>query len=126
MLVVIIISVLAAAVIPRLSGRSEQAKVARAKSDLAAIGVALDLYEMDVGQYPDDSAGLNALLEGHGEENWKGPYLKKGTPSDPWGNAYLYKRDPQNGDYSLTSPGPDRQAGGSDDITNQQDSATSS
>ena len=58
MLVVIIIATLAAMVIPRLAGRTEQAKIARAKADVASIGLALDLYELDMGSYP---SGLEAL-----------------------------------------------------------------
>ena len=121
MLVVIIIGVLAAMVVPRLVGRTEQAKMARAKSDLAAIGLSLDLYELDVGRYPES---LDELVAKEPPSNvsegakWNGPYLKKGLPKDPWGRSYEYQRQSQHHqDYDLSSLGSDGKAG-SDDVTN--------
>ena len=123
MLVVIIIGVLAAMVVPRFAGRTEQAKVARAASDVAAIGLGLDMYELDLGQYP---ASLNDLvakdapagLSQEDRQRWNGPYLKKGLPKDPWGRDYQFHRESQhNQDYDLFSLGPDGQPG-NDDITN--------
>jgi general secretion pathway protein G len=123
MLVVVIISVLAAMVVPRLAGRTEQAKIARAKSDLAAVGLALDLYELDLGRYPGSLEELTAHeapseLTDEAKEKWNGPYLKKGLPKDPWGRAYEYKKESQHHlDYDLSSLGADGQPG-NDDITN--------
>ena len=123
MLVVIIIGVLAAMVVPRLTGRSEQAKIARTKADIASIGLGLDLYELDAGRYPDRldllvSREPPADLSEQARAKWNGPYLKKGLPSDPWGRAYLYKKDSEHHqDYDLSSLGPDGQPG-NDDITN--------
>jgi general secretion pathway protein G len=117
MLVVVILSVLAVAIVPRLTGRTEQAKIARAKSDMAAIGLALDLYELDLGKYPETLAALNDSSAA-GESDWSGPYLKKGLPKDPWGREYVYSRDSQhNQDYDLYSLGPDGSPG-NDDIAN--------
>ena len=121
MLAVIIIGVLAAMIVPRFAGRTEQAKVARAKADIAAIGLALDLYELDIGKYPAD---LKELLpvdppSGVSKEVWHGPYLKKGLPEDPWVHPYEYKPPQgQNKDYELFSFGPDGKPGG-DDITSK-------
>ncbi len=125
MLVVVIIGVLAAMVVPRLAGRTEQAKIARAKSDIAAIGLALDLYELDVGHYPLTMEELVAkdppsTLSEEAKAKWNGPYLKKGLPNDPWGRAYTFQRESQHHlDYDLSSLGPDGQPG-SDDVTNWQ------
>jgi len=122
MLVIIIIGVLAAMVVPRLSGRTEQAKVARAKADLSAIGLALDLYELDTGSYPSSLDDLvkrepPADLESDTGQ-WNGPYLKKGLPNDPWARPYLYNRDSQHQqDYDLSSLGRDGQPG-QDDVSN--------
>ncbi len=123
MLVVIIIGVLAAMVVPRFAGRTEQAKVARTKSDIMVIGSALDLYELDLGKYPgslselvskDPPAGLTEAEK----SQWNGPYLKKGLPKDPWGHDYQYVSASQHGqDYDLYSFGPDGQPG-NDDVTN--------
>ena len=121
MLVVIIIGVLAAMVVPRFAGRTEQAKIARAKSDIAAVGLALDVYELDMGSYPEKLDQLLAAPDSAGlaESNWRGPYLKRGRKGlvDPWGKDYQYER--LEGDYKLTSFGPDG-AQGNDDLTNQE------
>ena len=113
MLVVIIIGVLGAMVLPRLAGRSEQAKIAVAKSDINAnLAVGLDLYELDNGRYPSTEQGLNSLLSKPSDfsegSNWNGPYLKK-EPKDPWGKPYQYKypASHEGSDFDLYSFGPD-------------------
>ena len=120
MLVVVIIGVLVSMVVPRLVGRSEEARVAAAQADINAnISVALDLYELDNGKYPSD---LDALrVKSASAANWKGPYLKK-KPVDPWGNEYAYKTPgSHNSDYDLYSYGPDGAEGGGDDITSWEE-----
>ena len=120
MLVVIIIGILVAMVMPRLAGRTEQARQAAARADIEAnIGSALDLYELDNGAYPTAEEGLNALLATpQNAPNWKGPYLKK-RPVDPWGNPYVYRSPGTHGtDYDLYSYGRNGVEGGGDDITN--------
>jgi|GEM_PF-99607 len=114
MLVVIILGVLAAMVMPRLVGRSEEARIAAAQSDINAnIALALDMFEMDTGVYPEK---LEDLMTNPGfGEKWKGPYLKK-EPKDPWGNAYKYER--QDKDYKLCSEGPSAEKS-EDDICNK-------
>ena len=118
MLVVVIIGILAAMVVPRLGGRSEQARTAAAKADIEAnIALALDLYEMDNGEYP---ANLDGLLSKPGNAiNWRGPYIKK-KPIDPWGREYVYQAKGVHnpGAYDLYSLGKDGQSGTSDDVTN--------
>jgi general secretion pathway protein G len=110
MLVVIIIGVLAAMVIPRLTGRSEEAKRGVAKADIDLnIATALRLYELDNGSYPSTEDGLNALMTvPSGAKNWKGPYLEK-RPLDPWGKQYVYKCPGihRPNDYDLSSFGKD-------------------
>jgi general secretion pathway protein G len=116
MLVVIIIGVLAAMVMPRLVGRSEQARVAAARADIEAnIALALDLFEMDMGHYPDSLKDLR-VNPGLGDR-WKGPYLKK-DPKDPWGREYEYSKTGGEGkDYKLCSKGSD-EGKTEDDICN--------
>jgi general secretion pathway protein G len=115
MLVVIIIGVLVAMVAPRLVGRSEQARTAAAKADINAnLATALDLYEVDVGHYPDE---LTELRKDPGVTGWKGPYLKK-DPKDPWGRDYEYtSQGTDENDYKLCSKGPD-EVKTEDDICN--------
>jgi len=120
MLVVIIIGILVATVMPRLAGRTEQARTTAAKADIELnIGSALDLYELDNGSYPTTEEGLNGLLvKPSSAKNWRGPYLKK-RPMDPWGNPYIYKSPGAHGvDYDLYSYGKNGMEGGGDDITN--------
>ena len=118
MLVVAIIGILAAMVVPRLTGRNRQAKNAVAKADVETnLPMALDLYELDVGQFPDT---LNALMDNTGGKgDWKGPYIKR-MPKDPWGREYLYKQPGDHNKYSfdLYSAGADGQAGTNDDVKN--------
>ncbi|MFA5039476.1 MAG: type II secretion system major pseudopilin GspG [Candidatus Omnitrophota bacterium] len=118
MLVVIILGVLAAMVVPRLTGRSDEARRSVAKTDIESnIPLALDLFEVDTGSYPDE---LNDLIAApSGVTNWKGPYLKK-KPLDPWGRAYVYKYpgDENEGSYDLSSMGKDGTSGNEDDVTN--------
>jgi len=123
LLVVVIIGILAAIVVPRLAGRSEEARVAKAKGDLATFRSQLSAYEIDNGKYPTTEQGLMALLEKPASapepKNWKGPYIE-GTelPKDPWGNDYIYanpgQRNPMS--YDLFSWGPDGQPNTEDDI----------
>ena len=122
MLVVIIISILVAMVVPRLMGRSDQAREAAAHADIEAnLASALDLYEVDTGSFPKTEAGLDALMAKPSSpqiaKRWKGPYIKK-KPSDPWGNPYVYKFPGDHGSgYDLYSYGKDGSEGGGDDIT---------
>ena len=126
MLVVIIISILAAMVMPRLAGRTKQARIAAATSDIESnIASALDLYELDNGAYPTTEEGLEALLEKPASaKSWRGPYVKK-KPVDPWGNPYIYKYPGTHKlDYDLYSRGKDGVEGGEDDITNWDEPAS--
>ncbi len=109
MLVVIIIGALVAMVMPRLTGRGEQARVAASRADIQAnIATALKLYELDNGGFPSTEEGLNALLaKSSSATNWNGPYLEK-KPLDPWGREYKYKSPGDHrSDYDLYSLGKD-------------------
>jgi len=119
LLVIVIIGVLAGVLVTRLSGRSEEARITRARSDInMALSLALDLFEQDVGRYPTADEGLQALVEDPGVPGWKGSYLKGGLKDDPWGNPYSYSLPAdEGGQYRITSAGPDGQAGTGDDIT---------
>jgi general secretion pathway protein G len=120
MLVVVIIGALVAMVMPRLTGRGEQARVAAAKADIQAnIATALKLYELDNGEFPSTADGLNALLSKVASSSgWRGPYLEK-KPIDPWGREYKYKSpgEHRTNDYDLYSLGKDG-VESSDDVVN--------
>jgi len=122
MLVVIIIAALSAMVVPRLVGRSDKAKVSVAQSDIEAhLATALKLYELDNGNFPTTSQGLEALRKkptaSPVPKNWNGPYIEK-APIDPWGNSYFYTSPGKHRpDYDLYSKG--KNSGSTDDdITN--------
>jgi len=121
LLVLVILGTLAAIVVPRFTGRTEQARVTAAQTQIANFSVVLDAFEVDNGYYPRGSSGLQELIVQPKEApSWRGPYLKQGIPLDPWGNPYTYEypgKHNENG-YDLMSMGPDGRAGGDDDITN--------
>jgi general secretion pathway protein G len=117
----VILVALAAVVVPKFTGRSEQAQVTAASTDIANLEVALDAFEVDTGRYPTTTEGLRALVEEPSNlRNWKGPYIKKGVPNDPWGNPYVYTQPGRHNKYGfdLYSYGPDGREGGDDDIDN--------
>lgn len=118
MLVVIIIGVLVAMVLPRMTGRSEETRVSVARADIDVnVATALKLYELDNGEFPPN---LGALLSpASGSTHWKGPYLDR-KPLDPWGREYQYqyKGTHRSYDYDLFSLGKDGLAGTKDDVVN--------
>ncbi len=124
LLVVVIIGILAAIVVPKLTGRSEDARKAAAVADMNNMRTALSMYEVDNGKYPTSDQGLQALLQKPGgapePKNWKGPYLQNMTevPKDPWGNPYLFlspgNKNPTG--FDLFSAGSDGAPGTADDV----------
>jgi general secretion pathway protein G len=121
LLVLIILSILASIVVPKYAKRSEQARITAAHTDIANLEVALDSFEVDTGRLPTTEEGLGALIEAPSQlTDWKGPYIKRGVPNDPWGSPYIYKcpGDHNTNDYDLFSYGPDKKEGGGDDIDN--------
>lgn len=121
LLVMVILGTLAAIVVPKFTGRTEQAKETAAKTQISSISTALDAFEVDNGYYPEGQEGLEELTEQPDDaDNWRGPYLKQAIPLDPWGNEYIYEFPGEHNDngYDLMSMGPDGEVGGGDDITN--------
>jgi general secretion pathway protein G len=110
LLVLVILGILAAIVIPRFSGRTEQAKEQAAKTQLSTFRTALDAFEVDNGYYPKGKNGLQDLIQAPREaQNWRGPYLQTDRiPPDPWGNEYIYecpgRHNPTS--YDVSSAGP--------------------
>lgn len=122
MLVVAIIGILAALVIPKIAGKSEQARQTAAHADIyGGVKSALDQFEVDNGRYPKSLQDL--LTQPRDARNWHGPYLDGSQlPLDPWGNAYLYSFPGKHNTtgYDLWSAGPDGKSGNDDDIGNWQ------
>lgn len=116
--VVFILSLLAAIVAPRLIGRTDEARVTEAKVQIRNFETALKLFKLDNGFYPATDQGLEALVEkpsvGREARNYReGGYLEqRNIPKDPWGNEYIYASPGVNGDFDLISFGADGQEGG--------------
>lgn len=122
LLVLLILGILAAVVVPKFAGRSEQAKVTAAKAQITSFGVALDTYEIDNGGYPKGKNGLQDLVtQPRNANNWHGPYVQD-IPNDPWGNPYIYECPGKHNEkgFDITSYGPDGRQGGDDDIVSWQ------
>lgn len=118
MVVILILGILAALILPKVVGRQGEAKVGAAKHDLSMLSSAIDLFRNDCDRYPTTEEGLNALqVAPNDATGWKGPYLKKGIPNDPWGTPYQYEYPGTNGreSYTLMSYGSDRAPGGEGD-----------
>ena len=120
LLVLVILGVLAAIVVPKFAGRTEQARKTAAQSQISTFGTVLDAFEVDNGYYPKGKNGIQDLVsQPRDARKWNGPYLKE-VPKDPWGNDYIYECPGKNNptSYDVMSRGPDGRVGGDDDITN--------
>ena len=115
MVVVVIIGILAVLVVPRVVGRSDDARIAAAKHDVATIQQSLKLYRLDNGRYPTSEQGLQALVakpqSAPVPTNWR-QYLDK-LPKDPWGKEYQYLNPGVHGEVDVFSLGADGAPGGS-------------
>jgi len=116
MIVIVILGILATIVVPRILNRPEQARRMKAKIDIRNIESALALFKTDTGRFPTTSEGLEALVSDPGIKGYNSDgYLDK-TPSDPWGNKYIYIHPGINSkDYDLESYGKDGEDGGTGD-----------
>ena len=114
LLVMVILAILAAVIVPKFTGRTEQAKQSRALQDITNLKAQLNTFEVDTGSFP---TSLDQLRENTGIiTNWHGPYIDK-LPQDPWSHDYIYH--PPSGDsteFTIISAGPDGQEGTADDI----------
>lgn len=117
MVVVVIMSILALVIVPRVIDRPDQARVARAKSDLAALENAVKLYKLDNFAYPTTEQGLNALVTRPATGPQPPAYPPNGyidrLPKDPWGRDYQYLSPGVHGDIDIFTFGADGVAGGS-------------
>lgn len=121
LVVIVVLGMLAALVGPRILGRVSEAKGATARTQIELLGLGLDSYRLDNGAYPTTEQGLAALNEKPARDpvplNWRGPYLRKAVPLDPWGRPYLYRcpgeQNPSG--YDILTLGRDGQPGGSDE-----------
>jgi general secretion pathway protein G len=116
MVVVTILAILSVLVVPKLIGRTDEAKRVATKVQIKNIEGALQMYKLDNDNYPTTEQGLDALVKkptiGKEPKNWReGGYLPK-VPKDPWGNQYLYSSPGTHGEFDLLSHAADGEAGG--------------
>lgn len=116
MVVVVILSVLAAIVVPKIMSRPDEARVVAARADIAGVTQALKLYRLDSSFYPTTEQGLQALVTQPSSaptpSNWKrGGYLER-MPKDPWGREYQYLNPGVRGEIDVFSLAADGQPGG--------------
>jgi len=132
LVVITVIAILAGLVGPMVFRNVGDAKVSAARAQIELFAVALDQYRLDNDFYPGTTQGLAALRERPSGEpqarNWRGPYLRKAIPLDPWGRPYAYKSpgDVNAESYDLLSLGRDGQSGGTGedaDVTSWEGSA---
>jgi general secretion pathway protein G len=119
LVVIVVIGVLAGLVAPNVFQHVGAAKSQTARSQIEMLGAALDAYRLDTGSYPTTAQGLAALMDGSaagGSNGWRGPYLRKAVPLDPWKRPYTYRSPGEESrGYDLTSLGADGQNGGTGD-----------
>lgn len=120
MVVLGILGLLLSVALPRFVGRTEEARLQTARMQIETIGMALESFELDCGRFPTAIEGLQLLRENTVDiAGWKGPYLKKKVPLDPWKNEYVYDTPGQKSvDFDLYSKGPDLREGTDDDLGN--------
>ena len=116
LVVVVILSILAALIVPKIMDRPDEARVIAAKSDIRAIISALKMYRLDNALYPTTEQGLQALVKkpesGDIPRNWKSSGYLERLPKDPWGTYYQFLNPGVHGDIDVFSFGADGQPGG--------------
>jgi len=118
LVVIVVIAVLAGLVAPNVFKHVGEAKNITARSQIEMLGAALDGYRLDTGGYPSTDLGLAALWREPPQDGrslpWRGPYLRKDVPLDPWGRPYIYRGPGEENPagYDLLSYGADGQSGG--------------
>jgi general secretion pathway protein G len=118
LVVIAIIATLAAVVAPQVFRNVGDAKASAAKSQVEIFALALDSYRLDNDEYPSTEQGLASLrtapVTGDLPRNWRGPYLRKTVPLDPWGRPYIFiapgKENPAS--YDVYTLGRDGKSGG--------------
>jgi general secretion pathway protein G len=114
LVVMAIIGLIAAVLTPGLIGQLGRARAKNAQLQLDSVAASVEMFRSDVGRYPTDAEGLNALLaEPQSVDGWTGPYLKNSKlMQDPWGHPLVYKTESDARGFSITSLGRDGQPNG--------------
>ena len=116
LVVLVVLGLLVSIVGPRYFSQLGKSEGKAAQTQIASIVKALDMYRIDVGKYPTTEQGLAALSAAPANEaRWKGPYLAKAVPPDPWGRPYVYKSPGDTAEFDLLSLGKDGAVGGTEE-----------
>src|SRR5512140_694035 len=116
LVVLVVLGLLVSIVGPKYFGQLGKSEAKAAQAQIASLAKALDMYRIDVGRYPTTEQGLAALsIAPGGEPKWRGPYLQKSPPPDPWGRPYIYKSPGEHGEFDLMMYGKDGNPGGTDE-----------
>ena len=123
LVVLAILALLAGLVGPRVLNQLGGAKSKSAAVQIRDLESALEMYKLDVGRFPNNEDGLQALVsQPSTATGWNGPYLRKSdVPADPWGQPYQYRFPGERGEYDIISMGADGTPGGEGenaDVTN--------
>lgn len=117
MVTLVIIGLLTTFVVINVLPAQDKALVQKAKGDIRILEQAMEMYRLDMFDYPEQDAGLEALKElpsGADEARYrKGGYIKL-LPNDPWGRPYIYRYPGENGVFDIVSYGSDGEPGGED------------
>lgn len=124
LVVILILAILAALIVPRMIGQTDNAKRAKAQTDIKTLSDAMQRFRVECDRYPTDEEGLMALRQNPGNlPGWNGPYLERDPAPDPWGNAYVYQ-DLGDNEILIESYGADGVEGGDGtnaDLSNRDD-----
>lgn len=118
MIVLVILGILSTVLVLNIGDAPDQARVTKAKTDIATIESALMLYKIQNGRYPTTEQGLQALIERPTTkpipQNYpQGGYLQQeSVPKDPWNNPYIYRSPGDGRPYEIISYGADSVEGG--------------
>ena len=111
LVVMAIIAMLAVMVAPNLFNQQAGAMRDVARTEISTLEAALDIYRLDIGEYPDTLDGL--MEDDTDRASWNGPYLRRAVPTDPWDNEYVYEGNGR--EFTLISYGADGMSGGEED-----------
>ena len=117
LVVMVIIGLLAGFVGPKYFSQIGKSNVTVTKTQIESFSKSLDAYRLDMGRYPTTEEGLDALTSAPAAtpEKWRGPYLSKKVPLDPWGQPYMYRSPGTAAEFDLISLGADGKSGGTGD-----------
>jgi len=106
MVVIVILGLLAAFVLPSLTGKSEDAKEKLTCVQMKSIDQALKMYKIDNSSYPSTEEGLAKLVEAKYFEDNK-------EPLDSWRSKFIYVNN-NDGSIDIISFGSDKKESADD------------